>query len=499
MAQKPNYPFINPSGRPLIEILSDPMRSYSPLDLDILESEVPFSRMSTSVDFSGKQFRFSRNIGLHLPIVTAPMPDVTDSHIATVAARYGCLGIIPATYSAEEQAEAVRQVKKTEGGFIDHPDVLDPKSPIQDALNQRYSNIPVVSDGKLVGIFIQQLYGDYYYRGRESHPISDVMEKDLEKITVSPSSITQNGELSFRKAQQIMEARQIPALAIVDKEMRLLHLVTMKDVVYREKTYPNATRDSKSRLAVGAAVLQYMTDENKQRILLLAEAGADVIVIEQAQAWNADVKEMTRYIKKNYPDIDVVPGNDSVPNAVAFHNANGADGVKIGQGPGSECTSGQVVGLWRPQLSAVFDCAEVARRCGIPCTADGGIKNAYDIFKLIMVGATTAMLGRLVAETKDSPAKEEESGKKLYRAMGSPELVKAHSSAFRKYDPRTFVAEGKSELLPITTTFEELLKGLKSQLIRVFERFGASDAQNARDRFLSGEYRAQYAHRYGTR
>lgn len=493
-----DYIEIEDEGMPLVEILSDTMKSYNIRDLDMLEEHVDFSRMDTSVDLSGKQFQFSRNVKLHLPFVTAPMPDVTDAHIATVAARYGCLGIIPATYSPEEQAEAVRKVKKTEGGFID-PAVLEPTSPISHALNMPYSNIPVVQGRKLAGMFIQQQYGQYFYKGREDHPISEIMEDDLSKIAASPSDVSVNGELNFHRAQQIMEARQIPALAIVNDMMHLLYLVTMKDVVYKEKTYPNATRDKKSRLAVGAAILQYLTKENAQRIKLLNDAEVDVMVIEQAQAWNEDVRRMTEFIKSTYPNIDVVPGNDSVSRAVRFHHKNGADGVKVGQGPGSICITGEVVGLWRPQLSSVFYCAQMARKLDIPCTADGGIKNCYDVFKLIMTGATAVMLGRLVAQTKDSPAKEEEAGKKLYRAMGSPELVKAHSTAFMKYNPNTFVAEGKSELLPITTTFEEFLQKSKSELIRDFERFGARDVQSARSKFLNGTYRAQYAHNYAGR
>lgn len=498
MPDAENYIELTSPGKPLVEILSDRMRSYNIRDFDILEAFVDFSRLETSVNFSGQQFQFSRNLKLHLPIVTAPMPDVTDAHIATVAARYGCLGIIPATYSAEEQAEVVRKIKKTEGGFID-PFALNPTSPVSSALNAPYSNIPVVEGKKLRGMFIRHQYGQYFYKGRENQPVSEIMEVDLAKIAASPSDVAVNGELNFQRAQQIMEERQIPALAIVNDMMDLLYLVTMKDVDYKEKTYPNATRDHKSRLAVGAAILQYMTEENRQRIKLLADAEVDVIVIEQAQAWNKDVAGMIEYLKLTYPHIDVVPGNDSDPNAVLFHVANGADGVKVGQGPGSECITGDVVGLWRPQLSAVFDCSQMAHKWGMPCTADGGIRNAYDVFKLVMVGATAIMTGRLVAQTKDSPAKEEEAGKKLYRAMGSPELVKAHSTAFKKYNPDTFVAEGKSELLPITTTFEEFLKKFKSELIRVFERFGAKDVQSARKKFLTGAYRAQYAHDYAAR
>jgi IMP dehydrogenase len=486
------------SGVSLRELLEDPRRSYNPSELDILEGFRKFSREKISADISGQ---FSRDIFLKLPVVTAPMPDVTDAHIAIVAARNGGLGIVPATFSPEDQAAQVRAVKKSEGGFIENPFSLNPNNTIGKALSAPYSNIPVIEGKKLVGMFVRDQYGEYFYRQSKDAPISTAMLTDLSRIAVSPDEVTVEGGLNFQRAQAVMEERITPALAVVNHDRELLYLVTMKDVASKETYYPNATRDGKNRLCVGAAILEYMTEDNLQRIKLLAGAEVDVFVIEQAHAWNVDAGKLTKYLKFTYPHINVVPGNDSVSRAVLFHHKNGADGVKIGQGPGSICITGDedVIGLWRPQLSAVFDCGRAARQCEIPCTSDGGIKAPYDAFKVFCAGASAVMLGSLAAATSDSPAKEVEPGKKLYRAMGSPELVKAHSTAFHKYNPETFIPEGNSRLLPITTSFEDFLRGFDSKLKRIFERFGAENLGDLHQKLINGEIRAQYAHNRSTR
>lgn len=486
------------SGISLRELLEDRLRSYNISDVDILEGFREFSREKTSADISGQ---FSRDIFLKLPIATAPMPDVTDAHIAIVAARYGGIGIVPATFSPEDQAAQVREVKKSEGGFIENPFILNPKDTIGEALSAPYSNIPVIEGKKLAGMFVRDQYGEYFYRQSKAAPISTAMLTELSRIAVVPYDVIVEGELNFQRAQAIMEERTIPALAVVNHDKELLYLVTMKDVASKETYYPNATRDVKNRLCVGAAILEHMTDENLRRIKLLADSEADVIVIEQAHAWNVDAGKLTKYLKLTYPHINVIPGNDSVARAVLFHHKNGADGVKIGQGPGSICITGDedVIGLWRPQMSAVFDCGRAARQCGIPCISDGGIKASYDAFKVLCAGASAVMLGGLIAATSDSPAKEVEPGKKLYRAMGSPELVKAHSTAFHKYNPETFIPEGNSRLLPITASFEDFLKGFDSKLKRIFERYGAENLNDLHQKLFNGEIRAQYAHDRSTR
>lgn len=475
--------------------------------LDIMEGARTFSRNGFHVDVSGK---FSRNIALKFPVVTAPMPDVTDGHVATVTARNGGLGVIPATYDPEEQAEIVRAVKKAESRFVDRPFSLFPTDTVDMAVSAPYSNIPVVmakGDREIVvglvcllGQHVKYFYTDEW----KDRLINEIMVRDLDRIAVRPEDVTVNGELNFHRAAQIMRARftpdqPVPALVVVGSENELLYLITMKDVALQEDININATRDKKGRLCVGAAILEHMTEENKQRIRMLADAEVDVIAIAQAQGWNEDMKQMTIYLKKEYPHIDVVPGNDSVGKAVLFHHKNGADGVMVGQGPGSECISGEVVGLWRPQFSTAYDCGNAAGKCDMPCTVDGGIWTPYRAFKALIVGGTAVMLARVIAQTSDSPAKEIEPGKKLYRAMGSPELVKAHSSAFQKYNPQTFIPEGTSEFLPITTSLDEFLKMFKANLERCFERFGMANLADAHSKLRKGEIMAQFKHNRETK
>lgn len=489
------------SGVALKGLLGDKKRSYNFGQIDILQDNRPYSRAEGKADVSG---RFSRNIPLALPVTAAPMNDVCDAHVAIVAASNGALGVIPATYSPEAQAEMLREVKRAEGTFIENPFTLGPEATIAEALKARYSNIPIVHNGKFIGMYttpyIPHAKPEWLFEGHMDKPVRLVMDTELSRITVFPEDVMSGGQLDFNRAVQIMRERIIPpALAIVSRDMKLLYLVAMKDVISKQQRYPFATRDKKNRLCVGAAILEHMTTENKKRIRLLADAEVDVIVIEQAQAWNEDAKRMTRYLKKEYPHIDVVVGNDSVGAAVSFHHKNGADGVKVGQGPGSECISGDVVGLWRPQFSTAYDCGTAAGKCGIPCTVDGGIKNAYHAFKALAAGGTAVMLGRLIAQTTDSPAEEIEPGKKLYRAMGSPELVKAHSEAFHKYDPRTFIPEGRSDPVDITVPLEEFLKNFKANLERCFERFGVANLEDLHTRLRNGKLRAQLGHNRETR
>ncbi|MCH7883004.1 IMP dehydrogenase [Patescibacteria group bacterium] len=488
------------SGIALKDLLGDSLRSYNLRDIDILEGVRAFSRNDTVVDTSGY---FSKNIKLHIPLVTAPMPDVTDEHIAIIAARNGALGIIPMTYEADEQAEIIRRVKAVEGGFIEHPFTLSPRDTLKRALCAPFSNIPIIDSGKLVGMFVRQKYGEYYYASRLEKSLDTVMEKDLARIAVERNHVTAEGILNFKRAQALMQERMIPVLAVMNTAEQLLALVTMKDVASNETHHQKATRDRKNRLVVGAAVFEYMTDDNLSRIQKLVDAEIDVLVIEQAHAWNEDTGRMTRYLKKTYPHIDMVVGNDSVREAVRFHRTNGADGIKIGQGPGSACLTGEedVVGIWRPQLSAIYDCAETAFMIAkesdkepIPCNADGGIQTAYDAFKALAAGAQTIMVGKLVAQCKDSPAKETEPGKKMFRAMGSPEIARTHASASKRYNLSGFVAEGTTLSVTVTGSLEEFLKGFHAKLQRIFERAGARNIAELHEKLRDCSLRAQHAH-----
>lgn len=479
------------SGKALKTILSDPLRSHNYGDIDILEGERRFSRDNTPTDISGYA---SKNIKLHIPFITAPMPDVTDKHIAILIARMGGLGIIPATHGPEEQAQIVKQVKANEGGFIENPFTLSPKATLNDALTAPYSNIPIVEDGLLIGMFMQQPFVEYYYKQNKTEPILRFIVNDVGKISATLSVVEKDGELNFHRAQEVMMERRIPALAIINTEGMLRYLITMKDV-QGETLYPYATRDTKNRLRVGAAVFEYATEDNFRRMKSLADAEVDLFIIDQAHGWNVDVGRMTHYLKKEYPHIDVVAGNDSVRGAASFHYKNGANGMRVGQGPGSICTTGAEnnVGIWRPQFSAVYDCASEIEDF-FPCIADGGIRYAYDAFKAFAAGAHAVMGGKVVAQTLDSPAKETSPGIKSYRGMASPEIAIENEIAFARYSKKTFVAEGRAIELKVTTPFENFFRDFRETIRKEFERVGARSLSELHQRLHNGELRAQFAH-----
>lgn len=472
-------------------------------DVSLLGARRDYSRAETKADISGQ---FSRNLYLYLPVVSSPMTDVTDPHVAIVMAQNGGLGVLPTTYTPQEQAAGIRKVKESEGTFINEPFTLGPDTTMAEVLRARYSNIPIVDNGEVVGVYIRpyvphdnKIGPEVFYAGSMDRPVREFMRTDILQYAVSPEEVMVQGRLSFERAAQIIRDRIIHVLLVLGKNKELVRLVTMKDVLSKQVLYPHATRDKENRLCVGAAILEDMSEANMLRIRLLAEEEVDVLVITQAQAENVDTARMTKFLKKEYPHIDVCPGNDSVGRAVHFHYENGADGVVVGQGPGSICISGEVVGLWRPQFSTAYACGKAAAECGIPCTVDGGIAHAEHAFKALIAGGTALMLGRVIAETKDSPAKEEVPGTKRYRGMGSPELVKTHATAFHKYDPKTFIPEGKPIDLPITGSLEEVLIHFKANLERCFERFGILNLEDAHTKLRQGKIRAQYAHDTKTR
>ena len=442
-----NSGLIPPAGVALKDILSDPSRSYNYPDIDILEGERGFSRTKTRPDLSGY---FSLRIPLKMPLVTAPMPDATDAHIATVAARNGALGIIPPTTDPEEAVDMVRRVKAVESGFNENPFTLSPDDLVEKALNAPYSNIPVVDGGKVVGMLYAVKHAPHYYRPRAQKPVSHVMEKDLERVAASLNEVIKNGQLDFALAKEIMAARNVQALSIVEPDLSLRYLVTMRDADLREE-YADATRDHEGRLMVGAAVFEYFNDDNLLRIKQLVNAGANPIVIDQAHGWNVDMAKLCEHLKREYPHIDVVCGNDSAGQAAVMHWNSGADGWKIGNGPGQACETGSEnnVGIWRPQFSAVYECADAMytiaqslKHDPVPCCADGGIRGAYDAFKGLCAGASTFMVGTWAARCEDSPAEDTGRGTKIFRAMGSPDLAKKNAIAAGRYDPKTFVPEG---------------------------------------------------------
>ena len=353
----------------------------------------------------------TRNIKINIPIVSAAMDTVTETNLAIAIAREGGIGIIHRAMSPERQASEVDKVKKSESGMILDPITISPEAPISDALSlmERYriSGIPVTEKGKLIGILTNR---DLRFETQFSKKVSQVMTRD--------KLITSSVGTTLEQAKKILHQYKIEKLPIVDKENNLKGLITIKDIEKRKK-YPNACKDSVGRLRVGAAI---GTGENAiRRAELLAKAGADVIVIDTAHGHTKAVLETIRALKKRV-DVDIIAGNIATSEATEDLIRAGVDGIKVGIGPGSICTTRIIAGAGVPQLTAIKDCSSFARKYQVPVTADGGIKYSGDITKALAAGAHCVMIGSLFAGTDESPGEIvlfQGRSYKVYRGMGS--------------------------------------------------------------------------------
>lgn len=353
----------------------------------------------------------TRNIRINIPIVSAAMDTVTEANLAIAIAREGGIGIIHRAMSPERQASEVDKVKKSESGMILDPITIPPDAPISEALAlmQRYriSGIPVTERGKLIGILTNR---DLRFETQFSKKVSQVMTKER-LITASVGT-------TLEKAQKILHQYKIEKLPIVDKENNLKGLITIKDIEKRKK-YPNACKDSVGRLRVGAAI---GTGENAvMRAEVLARAGADVIVIDTAHGHTKAVIATVKALKKGV-DVDIIAGNVATSEATGDLITAGVDGIKVGIGPGSICTTRIIAGSGVPQLTAIKDCASVAGKHKVPIIADGGIKYSGDIPKALAAGAHCVMIGSLFAGTDESPGEIvlfQGRSYKVYRGMGS--------------------------------------------------------------------------------
>jgi len=353
----------------------------------------------------------SRNIPINIPIVSAAMDTVTEATLAIAIAREGGIGIIHRSMSPEKQASEVDKVKKSESGMILDPITILPNVPISEALSlmERYriSGIPVTKKGKLIGILTNR---DLRFETQFSKKVSQLMTKER--------LITATVGTNLEKAQKILHKYKIEKLPIVDKHNNLKGLITIKDIEKRKK-YPNACKDSVGRLRVGAAV---GTGENSiHRVEFLVKAGVDVIVIDTAHGHTKSVLETLKALKKRL-DVDVVAGNIATAEAAEEIIKAGADGIKVGIGPGSICTTRIIAGTGVPQITAIKNCYSVAKKFGVPIIADGGIKYSGDITKATAAGAHSVMIGNLFAGTDESPGEIvllQGRSYKVYRGMGS--------------------------------------------------------------------------------
>lgn len=367
------------------------------------------------------QTRFSRNIPLNIPIISAAMDTVTESKMAIAIAREGGIGVLHKNMTIAAQADEVRTVKRSESGMIIDPVTLPQTASVADAKQkmQQYKigGIPIVDqENRLIGIVTNR---DLRFEKDNSRPIQEVMTQ-TNLITVDEST-------SLNDAEAILQKHKIEKLPVVSKEDKLVGLITFRDIT-KQTTKPNANKDEFGRLRVAAAV--GVTPDVLDRVAALAAAGVDGIVIDTAHGHSKGVASVLKEIKKNFSTLDVTVGNIATAEAAKYLVDLGADAVKVGIGPGSICTTRVIAGVGYPQLSAIVEVRKALAGSGVPLIADGGIRFTGDIPKAIAAGADSVMLGSLLAGTKESPGETviyEGRKYKTYRGMGSVEAMEKGS------------------------------------------------------------------------
>ena len=365
--------------------------------------------------------KFSRNISLNVPIVSAAMDTVTESQMAIAMAREGGIGVLHKNMTIEDQADKVRKVKRSQSGMIIDPVTLPVTALVSDAnkimSEYRIGGIPIVDDnGLLIGIVTNR---DLRFEKNEGRPLMEVM--------TSENLITASEGISMAQAEEVLQAHKIEKLPVVDKDNKLIGLITFRDIT-RVAISPQANKDAFGRLIVAAAV--GVTADVMDRVKALSDAAVDAIVIDTAHGHSKGVVDVLKKVKKSFPKIDVVVGNIATSEAAAYLFEAGADGIKVGIGPGSICTTRIIAGVGYPQLSAVLEVSSVLAGTGVPLIADGGVRYTGDIVKAVAAGADCVMLGSLLAGTKESPGETviyEGRKFKTYRGMGSVEAMKKGS------------------------------------------------------------------------
>lgn len=404
--------------------------------------------------------KLTKTITLNTPIMTAAMDTVTESKMAIAIAREGGIGIIHKNMTIEQQVDEVDKVKRSENGVIVNPFFLSPADSVRDAdaLMGKYkiSGVPIVEDGKLVGIFTNR---DLRFISDPAQKIGEVMTK--EHLITAPVGTTLQG------AQEILRKHKIEKLPLVDENGFLKGLITIKDIE-KSVQYPNTARDKSGRLLCGAAI--GITPDVLDRAGALIKAQADVLVLDSAHGHSKNIMVTLDKVKNAFPDFPVIAGNVATAAAAEDLIKAGADAVKVGIGPGSICTTRVVAGIGVPQITAIYDCACAAAKYGVPIIADGGIKYSGDIVKALAAGANTVMLGSLLAGCEEAPGDVEiYQGRsfKVYRGMGSLAAMKKGSADryFQEKDKK-LVPEGVEGRVPykgsVADTVFQLVGGIKS-------------------------------------
>ncbi|MCW5695344.1 MAG: IMP dehydrogenase [Bauldia sp.] len=437
--------------------------------------------MPTEVDV---RTRLTRNIELNLPVMSAAMDTVTESRLAIAMAQAGGIGVIHRNLTPTAQAEAVRQVKKFESGMVVNPVTIAPGATLADALKlmreHRISGIPVVEGsngepGRLVGILTNR---DVRFATDPMQPVSELMTRD--------ALITVKENVAQDEAKRLLHQHRIEKLVVVDEAYRCVGLITVKDIE-KSQLHPNAVKDDQGRLRVAAAT--GTGADGFARSERLIDAGVDLIVVDTAHGHSARVLEQVERVKRLSNQVEVIAGNVATPDGAQALIDAGADGVKVGIGPGSICTTRIVAGVGVPQLTAIMDTASVADKAGIPVIADGGIKYSGDLAKALAAGASCAMIGSLLAGTDESPGEvylHQGRSFKAYRGMGSVGAM-ARGSADRYFqaevrDQLKLVPEGVEGEVPykgpVGAVLHQLVGGVRAAMGYV----GAATLEEFRDR-----------------
>jgi IMP dehydrogenase len=428
--------------------------------------------------------KLTRGITLRVPLCSAAMDTVTESVTAIAMARTGGIGILHKNLSVEDQAREVRRVKKAQSWMVRDPLTIGPGLPLREALalmrSNGFSGLPVVEGSRLVGILTSR---DVRFETELDRPIREVMTKEL--ITVGESTTAD-------EAKRVLHKHRIEKLLVTDAKGVLVGLITVKDLLGAEAE-PEAVMDAQGRLRVGAAV--GTSPETMERVAALVEQGVDLIVVDTAHGHSRKVLDTVKAIRLEHRELQIVAGNIATPAAVQALVDAGADAIKLGIGPGSICTTRVVAGVGVPQVSAIFECAPIARKAGVPIIADGGIKYSGDVVKALAAGASTVMIGSLFAGTDEAPGElvlYQGRSYKVYRGMGSIGAMRAGSKD--RYfqgntDDRKLVPEGIEGRVPyrgpLRESLHQLIGGLRSGMGYVGARTIVELQERARFRRIS--------------